>query len=289
MTIAPPNSKLLLIFIAGSAAIAGQIVIGALMMALAPSPEWVVAGVVVSFLLGVPLGILLTRALPALAFPAMGVFALTGLVPAFVIDVPLWGRVVDLRQVNAVPIATGIAGYVAPGWHIDTSRASQERLTASRGSRGYGFRRIAPLVGKGWTPEHPVGIWVSGETRDSGRVLPWHPQFWSEPGGEFVRLVGKNVSGAQLAACSGKIRSVDRRGAGGRHARAFGRGSADRPALGAGTSGSLSIRCVGAADRPCGGDLPMAQPTIVRRHARQALILAGARWPDCARGRSRWR
>jgi hypothetical protein len=200
VTIAPPNSKLLLIFIAGSAAIAGQIVIGALMMALAPSPEWVVAGVVVSFLLGVPLGILLTRALPALAFPAMGVFALTGLVPAFVIDVPLWGSVVDLRQVNAVPIATGIAGYVAPGWHIDTSRASQERLTASRGSRGYGFRRIAPLVGKGWTPEHPVGIWVSGETRDSGRVLPWHPQFWSEPGGEFVRLVGKNVSGAQLAA-----------------------------------------------------------------------------------------
>jgi hypothetical protein len=31
-------------------------------------------------------------------------------------------------------------------------------------------------------------------------VTPSHPKFWTEPEGEFVRLVGKDLSGAQLQA-----------------------------------------------------------------------------------------
>ena len=31
-------------------------------------------------------------------------------------------------------------------------------------------------------------------------MLLWHPKFWAEPGGEFVRLVGQEISGAHLAA-----------------------------------------------------------------------------------------
>jgi len=197
--IAQPHAKLLSIFVAGCAVIAGEIVVGALAMALAPSPEWVVGAIAVGFLMGVPLGIRVTRALPALTFPTMGLFALTFLVPAFVVDVPLWGRVVALHPADAIPIDAGTAGYVAPGWRIDGSRSLQERLTAGRG-RGYGHRHVAPLVGPGWKPDQPVRLWVTGETRDSGRVLLWHPQFWADSGGEFVLLVGKQVSGAQITA-----------------------------------------------------------------------------------------
>jgi hypothetical protein len=41
---------------------------------------------------------------------------------------------------------------------------------------------------------------VAGEVRDSGRVLASHPQFWNEPGGEYVRLVGIAASGTQIIA-----------------------------------------------------------------------------------------
>jgi hypothetical protein len=186
------------VFIAGCVVIVLQLAFGTLAMALAPSPEWLIAGVVVGFLLGVPLGIGVTRPLPALTFPAMGLFALTSVAPAFVINVPLWGGVAELRQGDA--IVTGAAGYIAPGWRIDAQRTTQERLSAGRGNRGYGHRHMAPLIAQGWTPRQPVVVWVAGETRDSGRVLAWHPKFWSESGGEFVRMAGKDLSGAQLAA-----------------------------------------------------------------------------------------
>lgn len=191
-------AKLVSVSVAGCAVILIQLAIGALTMALAPSPAWLIGGIVVGFLLAVPLGIALTQPLPALTFPAMGLFALTSVAPAFVVNVPLWGGVAELRQADAIP--AGAAGYVAPAWRIDTKSSTQERLSAGRGNRGYGFRHLAPLVSDGWTPKQPVAIWVAGETRDSGRVLAWHPKFWTEPGGEFVRLVGQQLSGAQLGA-----------------------------------------------------------------------------------------
>jgi hypothetical protein len=186
------------VFVAGCVVIIIQLAIGTLAMALAPSAEWLIGGLVVGFFLGVPLGISVTKPLPALTFPAMGLFALTSVAPAFVINVPLWGGVAELRQAEAIP--AGVAGYVAPGWRIDTDRSTRERLTAGRGNQGYGHRHIAPLVADGWTPKQPVALWVAAETRDSGRVLLWHPKFWAEGGGEFVRLVGNQRSGAQLAA-----------------------------------------------------------------------------------------
>ena len=184
--------------VAGCVVIVVQLAIGTLTMALAPSPEWMIGGVALGFLLGVPLGIGVTQPLPALTFPAMGLFALTSVLPAFIVDVPLWGGVAELRRADA--IRTSAAGYTAPGWRIDTDRTAQERLTAGRNNRGYGYRDLAPLVPDGWTPAQPVTVWVAAETRNSGRVLLWHPKFWAEPGGEFVRLVGQEISGAHLAA-----------------------------------------------------------------------------------------
>lgn len=184
------------IFIAGCFAILFQFALGAAILALAPSPVFIAA----AFLMGVVLGAVVARAAPALAFPAMGLLALTGAGPAFIVEAPLFGRIVNLRQVDDIPSSLSIAGYMAPGWRIDETRARKERLTAGRPSREYGHRVVAPLVGDGWTPDHPVEVWVAGEIHNSGRVPLSHPKFWSEPGGEFVRLVGFGLSGAQLQA-----------------------------------------------------------------------------------------
>lgn len=152
------------------------------------------------FLLGVPLGIYATRTARVLGFPAICLFALTGALPVFLVDTPLFGRVVNLRQVDDIPADYRVAGYIAPGWRIDADHSTRENLTAGRDNRHYGFRTIAPLVGDGWTPAHPVEVWVMGETRDSGRSPPIHPKFWTEPAGEYVRLVGAHLSNVQLQA-----------------------------------------------------------------------------------------
>lgn len=187
----PPN--LPRAFFWGVIAILVNFVLGAAVMAFTTEPYWS-AGV---FLLGVPWGAFVSRTARALAFPAMCLIALTGVTPAFLVDVPLGGRVVNLRQVDDIPAGASVAGYIAPGWRLDLDRTQQERLSSNRG-KVYGLRQIAPLVGENWTPAHPVEVWVMGETRNSGRVLPWHPKYWREPAGEFARLVGKDVSGAQL-------------------------------------------------------------------------------------------
>jgi hypothetical protein len=167
---------------------AGCVAILALML----STDVVVVGAVAGgFLLGVGLGLWVTRRMPGLAFPAMGLMALTGAAAAFVVDVPFFGAVRDLRAGEPVVANLTVAGYVAPTWHIDKTRAHDERLYGGRGNKSYGTRRIAPLV-----PQ----VWVAGEIRDSGRVLPSHPKFWDETGGEYVRLVGKDSSGAKLQA-----------------------------------------------------------------------------------------
>jgi hypothetical protein len=187
------QGALLRLLLTGYTAIVGQIALGALLVTFASPVPWLAVG----FLMGVPLGAWITRFLRGLAVPAMALLALTGIAPVFVIDVPLWGRVVNLEDVHDIP--TDVAGYVAPGWRIDLERTSDERLTAGRGE-AYGYRRLAPLVSDDWTPTNPVEVWVSGEIRDSGRILPSHPQFWREAGGEFIRLVGNDSSVAKLAA-----------------------------------------------------------------------------------------
>ena len=195
MTSPPWQGVILRLFLTGCAAIVFQIALGGLLITFAPPVPWLAVG----FLMGVPLGAWITRFLRGLTLPAIGLLALTSIAPAFVIDVPLWGRVVNLQDAHDIPTDVGVSGYVAPSWRIDVERASDERLTAGRG-KAYGYRRLAPLVRDDWTPKHPVEVWVSGEIRDSGRILPSHPQFWKEAGGEFIRLVGNDVSEAQLAA-----------------------------------------------------------------------------------------
>lgn len=191
-----PHSTLVRVFIAGCVAILFQFTLGAAIVAFTQNAVWIAA----AFFIGAFLGVLITQKASGLAFPAMGLLAATGVGPAFVVDVPLWGEIVNLRQVDDIPAGPSVSGYSAPGWRIDETRALQERLVAGRGNKSYGDRRIAPLVGDGWTPEHQVEVWVAGEIRDSRRVLPTHPRFWSEPDGEYARLVGVSVSGAQLQA-----------------------------------------------------------------------------------------
>lgn len=184
------------VFFTGSAAIMFQLALCTLLLTL-DLPIVAIAG---CFLLGAPLGIAATAAAPGLAFPVMGILALSALAPALIVEAPMWGRTIQLRLVDDIPRHAGIAGYEAANWSIDISRTHEETLTAGRPRSRYGVRRLAPLVGDGWTPAHPVEVWVAGEIRDSGRVRLWHPQFWSEPGGAFVRLVGIELSSAQLHA-----------------------------------------------------------------------------------------
>jgi hypothetical protein len=197
-------TRLWLAGLTGVAAILLQVAVAAILMSHGFSPLWLA----LLFLAGVPMGLAVSRPLPGLAFPAMCVIALSVTGPALVVDVPLYGRVVRLAGVDAIPAHTGIAGYDAAGWRIETERSHDERLSAGRGKRPYATRRLAPLVGAGWTPLHPVEIWVAGEIRDSGRVTYAHPQFWQENGGELVRFTGNQLQGAQFQA----IRSAEKLG-----------------------------------------------------------------------------
>jgi hypothetical protein len=191
-------SIILRTFASGCVAILSLLLSAALILSLDTSDVVVVGAVAGSFLLGVGLGLWVTRQMPGLAFPAMGLLALTGAAAAFVVDVPFFGAVRDLRAGEPVVANLTVAGYAAPAWHVDQTRSRDERLSGGRGNQSYGTRRTAPLVPDGWTPAQPVDIWIAGETRDSGRVLPSHPKFWDETGGEYVRLVGKDLSGAKL-------------------------------------------------------------------------------------------
>jgi hypothetical protein len=187
---------LLRCLLAGAAAILLQLTLGTLVVAYAP----IVPSIALVFLLGLPLAIWITRSRPGLFLPAVAIMTLTGVLPAFVVDAPVWGRTVNLRLVDDIPAGPGIAGYTAPHWRVATEYTFDARMSGGRGNRSYGTRRLAPLVGDGWRPELPIEVWVAGEIRDSGRVLASHPQFWDEPGGEYVRFVGVAVSSAQILA-----------------------------------------------------------------------------------------
>lgn len=187
---------MLRLFLFGCVAITFQIALGALLNVYVHP----VVGVLAPFLLGLPLGIAVTQAFPALMYPAVAVLALAGTISAFVVDTPLGGKVVNLRGVDDIPSDANVAGYVAPGWSIATKYAWEERVRYGRGNPSRGSIRVAPLVGDNWTPKHPVEVWGAGEIRDSGRIPPSHPKFWSEPGGEYVRYVGVDLSRRQIIA-----------------------------------------------------------------------------------------
>ena len=161
----------------GTTAILFQLTLGSLVVAYTPVVPWII-GV---FLLGLPLAIGVTRSRRSLFMPAVAIMTLTGVSPVFVVDAPVWGRTVNLRLVDDIPAGIGVAGYIAPRWRVAAEFAGEARLSGGRGSKSYGTRRLAPLVGENWRPELPVEVWVAGEVRDSGRVLASHPQFWRNP------------------------------------------------------------------------------------------------------------
>lgn len=179
----------------GVVAIVFQIVIGTLVIGyLHP----VCIGLV--FILGMPLGIAVTRSRSELTYPAMGFLALIVLVPAMRIDIPLSGKVIDRLRVDDMTSALNAAGFIASDWRIATEYSIEENMTAGRSNSSYGQRRIAPLVDSGWTPDRPIEVWVVAESLNSGETLPWHPTQWSTFNAEYVRRAGCRVSGSQLGA-----------------------------------------------------------------------------------------
>src|ERR1035437_9780569 len=132
MTSPPWQGVILRLFLTGCAAIVFQIGLGGLLVTFAPPVPWLAVG----FLMGVPLGAWITRFLRGLTLPAIGLLALTSIAPAFVIDVPLWGRVVNLQDAHDIPTDVGVS--VAPSWRIDVERASDEG-----GGKAYGYSRLA--------------------------------------------------------------------------------------------------------------------------------------------------
>lgn len=107
------------------------------------------------------------------------------------------GGIVALTDAEGVPAGREIAGYAAPGWRIDLTHKAESRIVVRHGSAG--VRTLAPLVGPEWKGKSPIEIWVVGYAYNSGKIGPYHPVHWSEPG-EFVRVVGSDLREAQGAA-----------------------------------------------------------------------------------------
>jgi hypothetical protein len=85
----------------------------------------------------VVLGIVVTRAMPGLTFPAIGLLALTGVGPCFVVDEPVAGRVVNLRLADNIPADSSLAGYAAPGGASARRAGSADALLRQQ-------RRVGP-------------------------------------------------------------------------------------------------------------------------------------------------
>ena len=155
--------------------------LGTLLLGLAPSPDWVVFGIAAIFLFGVPLGIAVARPIPALTFPAMGLLALTGVGPAFVVDVPLAGRVVNLRLVDSIPAGARCRGlHRARLAHRRQPRLAGAPLRRTRQQelrRPQGSRRSSATAGR---PRIRSRCGSREKPANSGRVLPSHPKFWAE-------------------------------------------------------------------------------------------------------------
>jgi len=185
------------LFVGGALAIVFQIALAAIAVVYIHP----IAGAVMTFLLGLPLGVAIARRIPGLSIPAVAILCLSGVLgPVQTIETPLAGRTVDLRHGETIPTGAAVAGYAAPGWRVATRYAYDERVSYGRGGKSTGSLRLAPLVEEGWTKAQPVRIWIVGAIRDSGAISSSHPQFWNTPGDEFVRVVGTDLMRKELMA-----------------------------------------------------------------------------------------
>lgn len=154
--------------------------------------------IVLPFLGGLIPAAMLARRCNAATLPILLLCAVAAGSVGLWTDIAPIGRIVDLSTVAEASAAFDVAGYVAPGWRIDTAHAAESRLTGRRG-RTLGTRTIAPLVGPAWTPKDPVSVWIAGYSTPSNKIGPRHPAHWAQPG-EYPRLVGMDIDQAQDAA-----------------------------------------------------------------------------------------
>lgn len=168
--------------------------------------------IVVPFLGGLVPARIFSKICKTAAAPILVLCALTaGAVGIWTDAIPA-GRIVNLSGLSAAPTDFDVAGYAAPGWHIEMTRAAESRITGRRG-RTVGTRTVAPLVGPTWSPKDRISVWVAGYAYPSHTIGPYHPAHWTQPG-EYQRLVGADFGQARdaadrAAAAQGLINTAD--------------------------------------------------------------------------------
>jgi hypothetical protein len=131
---------------------------------------------------------------------------------AMVVDIPAFGRLVDLTGQSAAPDDLNIGAYLAADWRPHAEYRSETKMHQRRGPGG--TMTVAPLTPPGWTPEQPVPIWLVGVAFPSGKIGPWHPAHWTIPGA-YPRLAGALLeseapfAARQAAAAHGLVNAAD--------------------------------------------------------------------------------
>jgi hypothetical protein len=191
---APAPASFPTVFIIGLIAILANALLALALAVWGALSPWIV----LPFLGGLVPAALLARRCNAATLPILLLCAAAAGCVGLWTDIAPFGRIVDLSDATQAPAAFDVAGYVAPGWRIETAHAAESPLTGRRGKR-IGTRTIAPLVGPAWTPKDPVYVWIAGYSYPSNKIGPRHPAHWSQPG-EYPRLVGMDSDEAQDAA-----------------------------------------------------------------------------------------
>jgi hypothetical protein len=190
----PAPASFPIVFLIGATAITANAL---LVLALVVQDE-LTPWIVIPFLGGLVPARTFSKNCKAAAAPILVLCALTaGAVGIWTAAVPI-GHIVNLSGLSTAPANLDVAGYVAPGWRIETIRGVENRLTARRG-KTVGTRTVAPLVGPTWSPKDPISIWVAGYAYHSNKIGPYHPAHWTQPG-EYQRLVGADLGQARDAA-----------------------------------------------------------------------------------------
>jgi hypothetical protein len=181
------------VFLIGATAIVADALVVLALVVQDELTPWIV----IPFLGGLVPARVLSKNCKAAAVPILVLCALTaGAVGIWTDALPI-GHIVNLSGLSTAPANLDVAGYVAPGWRIETTRGAESRLTGRRG-RTVGTRTVAPLVGPTWSPKDPISVWVAGYAYPSNKVGPYHPAHWTRPG-EYQRLVGADLGQAKDA------------------------------------------------------------------------------------------
>ena len=136
-----------------------------------------IAGIVVMFLAGVPIGLWVARHVAALRFPAILMMPALAVFSMILIHEPPAGAVAS-GPPQLLAQAPLVGGYRDHGLRVVRELAG-EQLISGRGGSG-GTMTVAPLVGPGWNVAEPVANWAVGTAFRSGRIGPRHPDRWQK-------------------------------------------------------------------------------------------------------------